>query len=398
MFSVAFAYVGILTGAGLATGREILQYFVSFGAPGVLGLVAITILHMLFAKWILALGSYYQTGHHMEALRAIAPNWLARLLDWSLVFACFVMSFVLVAGAGANLEQQFGIAPWLGSLICAVAILAISYMDFDKVMAALGMFTPIILVMLVIGLIHILLGPSIDWSAQFAYAATVPTTLDNIYVSVINYFALCLMSATSMLFVLGGSIIEIENAETGGLMGGFLTGIVSALCSFLMYAKIDTIAATEVPMLSFMNSIHPILGFVMAIVIYGMIFNSGISVCYSMAKRAANGNRRLFHIVIAVIVIIAYALSFVGFSQLVALMYPVLGYVGLLLFVTIIVAWWRHRRQVQSEKHLRQAIFQAVTQNDDSFAAKPHTSLRELMVKSTLSQPAIEYWQKLSQK
>ena len=55
MFSVAFAYVGILTGAGLATGREMLQYFVSFGAPGVLGLVAITILHMLFAKWILAL-------------------------------------------------------------------------------------------------------------------------------------------------------------------------------------------------------------------------------------------------------------------------------------------------------------------------------------------------------
>ena len=34
--SVAFAYVGVIVGAGLASGQDLLQYFLSFGAPGLI--------------------------------------------------------------------------------------------------------------------------------------------------------------------------------------------------------------------------------------------------------------------------------------------------------------------------------------------------------------------------
>ncbi|MCZ0717415.1 hypothetical protein [Aerococcus kribbianus] len=358
IMSIAFAYVGILTGAGLATGREMLQYFVSFGAIGLAGLAAITILHMLFAKWILSFGSYYQADHHMEALGAMSNPFVAKLLDWSLVFACLVMSFVLIAGAGANLHQQFAFIPaWLGSLVCALAIIGVSYMDFNKVTAALGMFTPLILIMLLIGLIYILAGDPINWSAQFAYASAVPTSLPNITLSTINYFALCLMSSASMLFVLGGNIIGLDNAQKGGLLGGLLTGIVSSLASVILYAKIDQIAGADVPMLAFMTGIHPLLGLVMCVVIFGMIFNSGISVCYAMARRAANGSQRRFHQVIIIIVTLAYILSFVGFTDLVAFMYPVLGYVGMALLVTIAVAWLLNKRQINQEKTVRNELY-----------------------------------------
>ena len=45
--SIMLAYVGVLTGAGLASGQEIMQYFISFGKIGLLGLVGIGILHVL---------------------------------------------------------------------------------------------------------------------------------------------------------------------------------------------------------------------------------------------------------------------------------------------------------------------------------------------------------------
>lgn len=350
VFSVAFAYVGVLTGAGLATGREMLQYFVSFGKIGLAGLIVITLLHMLYAKWILTLGAYYETTHHMDALEAIAPPLLAKLLDWSLVVACFIMSFVLIAGAGANLEQQTGIPAWIGSLACALGILGVSYLNFARVTAALGMFTPVILALLLIGIGYILLGPAIDWQAQFNYAAQAPTPLPNITISTLNYFALCLMSSTSMLFVLGGKVKNIAVAEKGGLLGGFLTGIVSILGSLILYSKIDVIATAEVPMLSFMTTIHPLIGVVMFVIIMGMIFNSGISVTYSMAKRGARNSRRLFHWIIFFIVGISFALSFVGFSDLVALLYPVLGYVGLLLLVTIAIAGIGQRKKIYLAK------------------------------------------------
>ena len=45
--SIMLAYVGVLTGAGLASGQELMQYFISFGISGLFGLIAIGILHVL---------------------------------------------------------------------------------------------------------------------------------------------------------------------------------------------------------------------------------------------------------------------------------------------------------------------------------------------------------------
>ena len=39
--SVAFAYVGVIIGAGLASGQDLLQYFLSFGAKGLIGIAAL---------------------------------------------------------------------------------------------------------------------------------------------------------------------------------------------------------------------------------------------------------------------------------------------------------------------------------------------------------------------
>ena len=46
--SVAFAYVGVIVGAGLASGQDLLQYFLSFGAPGLIGIAALGVLNIIF--------------------------------------------------------------------------------------------------------------------------------------------------------------------------------------------------------------------------------------------------------------------------------------------------------------------------------------------------------------
>ena len=51
--------------------------------------------------------------------------------------------------------------------------------------------------------------------------------MPNIWVSVLNYFALCVMTGVSMAFVLGGSIISIGVAEKGGALGVQLLVLLS---------------------------------------------------------------------------------------------------------------------------------------------------------------------------
>ena len=166
----------------------------------------------------------------------------------------------MIAGAGSNVAQQFGVPAWVGSLICALLILAVSYMDFDKVTAALGVFTPMMLIVVAIGLFALVTGPEVDWNSQFAFASTVESSLSNVVLSVINYFGLCLMVSTSMLFVLGGNVIDLDSAKHGGTLGGFFAGLISFIVATLLVSKIDVIATDDVPMLTFMTEIHPLLG------------------------------------------------------------------------------------------------------------------------------------------
>ena len=61
---IALAYVGVIVGAGLSSGQDILQYFLSFGRIGLIGVVVLGILNMIFGTIILTLGSYSQADKH----------------------------------------------------------------------------------------------------------------------------------------------------------------------------------------------------------------------------------------------------------------------------------------------------------------------------------------------
>ena len=61
---------------------------------------------------------------------------------------------------------------------------------------------------------------------------------------------------------------------------------------------------------------------------------------------------------------LAFILSFAGFSELVSIMYPILGYIGIVLVGLIILAWWKDRRAVSLEE-VRQSIYHLLTKRQD---------------------------------
>lgn len=365
ILSVAFAYVGILTGAGLASGRELVQYFISFGRAGMAGVVIIAVLYMLFGKMILSLGSYYRAQNHSDVLEQVSHPIVSRILDGSMIFSCFILSFVMIAGAGSSLGQQFSIPSWIGSLICAGMILAVSYMEFDQVIGALGIFTPMILLIILATFFAILTGDPVPWKEMLESGAEIESSLPNIYVSVVNYFALCMMTSTSMLFVLGGSIMGLKNAKKGGILGGFFTGMITVLIALLLVSEIDLVADANVPMQKLLGLIHPALGFLMTFIIFGMIFNTGFSACYSLAKRFSGDKESRFRKLMFLIVSTAFSLSFFGFKKLVAFMYPVLGYLGILLLAVLLIAWIKERGNIKKEGKVRRGIFRLMMYKAD---------------------------------
>lgn len=353
--SIMLAYVGVLTGAGLASGQELMQYFISFGKAGLFGLAAIGILHILVGGIILQLGSHYLAESHIDVLEEVSNKYMTKFMDYALIINCFLMGFVMIAGAGSNLNQQFGFKSWVGSLICTILIIVIGMLDFEKVTKVIGAFTPLIIIFAIIGGIFTFLTIKPDWQSLDQIGKTVASPLPNIVLSTLNYFGLCMISGISMAFVLGGSKTDSAEAGLGGMLGGLMVAILTALVGFTLFFNLPQIKDADIPMQVVLQNVRPALGLIMSLIIFGMIFNSSISLFYSAARRFSNTENK-FRRNLIIFTLMGFGLSFLGFKKLMSILYPILGYLGLILTIILVIAWFREREEIKREIRRRFAI------------------------------------------
>ena len=353
--SIMLAYVGVLTGAGLASGQEIMQYFISFGIPGLFGLGAIGIMHILVGGIILQLGSHYLADSHIDVIEEVSNKYVGKFMDFALIVNCFLMGFVMIAGAGTNLNQQFGFKPWIGSLICTLMIIFIGMLDFDKVTKVIGAFTPLIILFAVAGSIYTFVTIKPDWQGLDQLSQSVISPLPNVALSTVNYFGLCMISGISMAFVLGGSKTDSAEAGLGGMLGGLMVAILTALVGFTLFFTLPIVKDSDIPMQIVLENIHPTLGLIMSLIIFGMIFNSSISLFYSAARRFSDTENK-FRRNLIIFTLLGFALSFMGFKKLMSILYPILGFLGLALTIILVIAWFKEKDEIKHEMRRRFAI------------------------------------------
>ena len=379
--SVAFAYVGVIVGAGLASGQDLLQYFLAFGAKGLIGIVALGVLNVIFGVVALQLGSYFRSDNHDEVFERITHPVLRRVIDVVLIFSAFTMGFVMLAGAGANLQQQFGVPTWAGSLLCALLVILTAFLDFDRIMNVIGVFTPIIMIAIVVLAIYSLVTPHAGIAELNAAARNVTPALPNLWLATINYFALCVVGGIAMAFVLGGSILRIGEARRAGRIGGVLIALVLGADALALYLNVDRIWDVNVPALAIARSIHPIFAFGYTLVIFALIYNTAFSLFYSTARRFSGGSTSRMRLVLIGVVAAGYAASFMGFKKLIGMMYPVIGWLGVVLLIILAVGWLRERSAVVREENLRRKLIRLLVRkhaDDLEFTDEDRVAARTL--------------------
>ena len=344
--SVAFAYVGVIIGAGLASGQDLLQYFLSFGAKGLIGIAVLGVLNVVFGVVALQLGSYYRSGHHDEVFERITHPALRRVIDVVLVFSGFAMGFVMLA--------------WAGSALCAVLVVLTAFLDFDRIMKVIGVFTPMIIVAITILTIYSLATPHPGVAELNAAATQVAPALPNLWLSTINYFALCVVNGIAMAFVLGGSVLRIGEARRAGRIGGTIIALVIGGDALCLYLNMDRIWDVNVPALEIARSIHPAFAFIYTLIIFALIYNTVFSLFYSTARRFSGGSTTRMRIVLVGVVAVGYAASLMGFKKLIGGMYPIIGWLGVALLVVLAVGWLRERSAVLREENLRRKLIRVL--------------------------------------
>lgn len=332
------AFIGIIVGAGFASGQEILQYFTSFGMLGIAAAILSTALFAYLGMTLTRIGSRMRTTSHKEAIYQISGRYLGVLVDYIIIFTLFGVGVVMVAGAGSNLQQQFGLPAFVGSLLMIVLVYLTVLLNVDKVVGVIGSITPFLILSVIVTSVYCLFTMDEPFTSLDSFARGVPTTLPNWFISAVNYVSFNIAVGASMSLVMGGAEKDEHVAKWGGFVGGLGLGILILLSHLAIFSKIRSVAETEMPMLAIINEISPALAIFMSLVLYGMIFNTAVSMFYAFGARFIPINAPGFRFFVLISLVIGFALSFFGFTKLVAYFYPLIGYLGLFLVGALIFA------------------------------------------------------------
>lgn len=354
--AVAASFVGIVVGAGFASGMEALQYFVAYGTNGFYGVILASVTMLFAATAFMTFGSYFLAREHNEVFYNVTSKPAAFIMDWSAVACMFSVGFVMFAGAGSNLRQSFEWPIWVGAVAMFALMLIVGRFDVDKVSSVIGWATPLLVVFVLIGSIYSFTQVDVSWSGVGSYAQQEVTRADGTpywWLGALNHTGLNALCGVSMALVMAGDEFDTKSTRLGGILGGVIYAVMLALLVASLLIQVESVNGTDMPLLAVIDNVDPVLGFIMTWVIFLMVFNTCLGMFYALAKRLTRKNPERFYPTYAIACIVGFGLSFAGFQPLVNSLYPILGYLGLFVMAVMTVTYLRHRDELKDEGERR---------------------------------------------
>lgn len=340
---IGFAYVGVVLGAGFSTGQEILQFFSNFGTMSYIAVILSAVVIMFIGRQAAKLGNTLGSDSHLAPIKLLFGDKLGMVIDYILIFFLYGVMVIMLAGGGSAFEESFGVPSWIGSFIMMVAMLITLLLDFDKILTALGVVTPLLVVVVMVIAFFSFLNPSVPFNELNQYADIDKTPTGVWWLDAITYSGIVMAMGFSILSIMGAQSRTHKVARHGGLYGGIILLILMLLMNGGLVSKMDVTSVADLPTLVLAGEIHPILALILTIVMLLIIYNTAVGMLYPFLSRFWKPYSRNYKIALVISAFAGYILSLVGFVDLVNFFYPILGYLGALMGIMLTIRWIRNK-------------------------------------------------------
>jgi uncharacterized membrane protein YkvI len=117
IFQIAVVFIGTIVGAGLASGKEITQFFTSFGVKSFLGIILCGAFYIIMGTIISKISVNYKLNSYSDVMKIISPNIFGKLTGVITTLYLISSASIIIAGSGALINQFFGLPKIVGSLL-----------------------------------------------------------------------------------------------------------------------------------------------------------------------------------------------------------------------------------------------------------------------------------------
>lgn len=331
----AGTYIGAVIGSGFASGQEPLQFFASYGYWGILGAILVIILFAWYGYLFMAAGYKLQASTHQPVLNYLCGNVVGRIFDWILTFFLFGVLAIMISGGGAALNQYFGINLMVGKVIITILAVGTILFGFQSALSALGFLSTAIIV----GTIAISFGtvagnvPGITKAGDVIGGLGLPQATPFWLLSVFIYVSYCVLPVLSACATIGHGEKDPRIIKKSAVIGGGALGVAVLFMVLALLSRIQDVAGYEIPFLEIARQMHPAIGFIFTLILLAAIYTTTVPILYGFSIRFAKEGTLRFTVVTVIASVVAFIAGMFPFSTLVGTVYPLLGYIGMVVMI-----------------------------------------------------------------
>lgn len=345
------AFVGMLVGSGLATGQEIMQYFVAYHYLGIASIAIMFVLLVYVNTSLITVGYEQQFEEPKNIYLYYGGKVFGTIFDYFSVVFLYMCFWVMVAGASALLNEQFGLPSWIGGSIVGLAAIVTLVFGFGRLVSIIGSIGPVVVVLAIsLGIAGIMLNPS----GLSTLAETVPPLVEEGKIMRIgnNWFLACLAQVGfNMVWLavfttnLGKGANSRKEATVGAVLGALFFSLSVLMITLGLMANVEDVAGMQIPNLIIALKISPVLGVIFTLIVFIKIYAASGPLLWAPVKRfAPDENSKRYRTILVVLGIIGIFIGIaIPFQSLINVLYSINGSIGFLLFFVMVVTDVRTR-------------------------------------------------------
>lgn len=328
---IIFSIIGALIGAGFASGQEMYLFFYRFGIYGILGLLLCSFLIGIVIYKTFLIIHNKNISNYQDFLNVIfyreKKHPKNKYLNLSYVSNIIVNVFLLItfyimiSGFGAYFEQEFKIHRLIGAIFLAIICFVILLKDIEGVKKVNSIVVPILIgIILIISFMNI---KTIDISR---------ISLTYNYNWIIQSIVYCSYNMILVIPVLVGLKKYVKNEKQIKIIS-IASGCIVFLLAISIFLWLTNINVSfyslEMPAVYVIDTKFPNFSWIYGIVILLSIFSTAISIGISFLKNITR-NKKSYPQYVAIMCISSVLISNIGFSNLVKMLFPLFGYLGII--------------------------------------------------------------------
>lgn len=338
---VACIYVTTIIGAGFASGQEIINFFAKYYSGGFYGIILAGVLFSIIGYLVLD-KVYTERIKNYDELVFPMVGWTIGWIMEIIVMLFMVSVFsIMIAGMGNILTANFDIKYTSAITIVAFLCMLIMLTDVKGIVNVSAIITPMMIIGIIVTGIYIIVFKD---TSVFSIRPVLVKTTNNWFISALTYVS---YNSIMSMVVMSSLLPYLKTRRVGiagGIIGGVMLCFVALIVNTVMYLFYPEIIGSEIPMLGITLKYSSTLYFVYSIVLAMAMFTSAITSGFYFVERISSKLSMSPKYTAIIVCAMVIPLSGYGFGNLISVLYPIFGYIGMFLLLILLIQTLRKAR------------------------------------------------------